>query len=590
MVRVEASDNSTVLNLAQKTQLYVSRPQGDVMSLRNCVVLPVIFFTLAMLVACGSTNNAVPPPSGAFSNTDFSGTYTFSTVGTDVGAGGNLSGLIMAGSLNACGCTSGQISGGSVDLADNTGGIGVAAIGSTSVYSISKDGRGFAKLLITPTGGTQFEADVDFVLTSSSHGLITRFDQGGSGSGTLDLQSTVAQTTLANTGFAFSLTGTDMAGNPLAQVGAFTLDSSGNIITTGANAGVADTTLYNFGTFSATPFANSPLSGTVLVGSGTTPGTASLLTSLSGQALVFDVYTVDATHLKLIESDGLALLVGDVFTQPSASIAQGNYVFTMAGFDPGGNPFAAGGLMQSDGTSTISNGAEDLNDNGTVDFGTTTPQAFSGSFTNVPSVGAGRFQVTLSTFAGGTTFAAYPSSGGLLMLEIDNFGAGSGITGGVALAQTSGAALAASQGYGMNLTGTDLTIGAELDEIAQFNTTSTGMTGLLDENDAAFTGVGSLGTGNLNGTYTAGSNGTGSASFNTGVESVFYYMVDNSTALFISTDTNPVDQVSLGSFEAQSTPTQSALEQPHARALPMLRAMARSRKASARGTARFVRK
>jgi len=176
------------------------------------------------------------------------------------------------------------------------------------------------------------------------------------------------------------------------------------------------------------------------------------------------------------------------------------------------------------------------------------------------------------------------------MLEIDNFGAGSGITGGVALAQTSGAALAASQGYGMNLTGTDLTIGAELDEIAQFNTTSTGMTGLLDENDAAFTGVGSLGTGNLNGTYTAGSNGTGSASFNTGVESVFYYMVDNSTALFISTDTNPVDQVSLGSFEPQSTPTQSASEQPHARALPMLRAMARSRKASARGTARFVRK
>jgi hypothetical protein len=175
------------------------------------------------------------------------------------------------------------------------------------------------------------------------------------------------------------------------------------------------------------------------------------------------------------------------------------------------------------------------------------------------------------------------------MLEIDNFGAGSGITGGVALAQTSGAAIAASQGYGMNLTGTDLSILAELDEIAQFTTTSTGMTGLLDENDAAFTGQGSLGTGNLSGTYTAGSNGTGSAGFNTGVQSVFYYMADNSTALFISTDAN-VDQVSLGSFEAQSAPTQSAMEQPHARALPMLRAMSRSRKASARGTARFVRK
>jgi hypothetical protein len=561
------------------------------MSLRNCVVLPVILFTLAMLVACGSTNSATPPPSGAFSNTDFNGTYTFSTLGQDVGAGGNGSTLIMAGSLNACGCASGQISGGNVDLVDNTGGIGVAAIGSTSTYSISKDGRGFAKLLITPTGGTQFEADVDFVLTSSSHGLITRFDGGGTGSGTLDLQSSVAQTTLANTGFAFSLTGSDLANNLLAQVGAFTLDSSGTIVTTGANAGVADTTLFSFGTLVATPYANSALSGSVLVGSGTTPGTATLTTAFG--TLSFDVYVVDSTHLKLIENDGLELLAGDVFTQPSASIPQGNYVFTMAGPDPGGNPFVAGGVMTSSGTSggagTISNGAEDLNDDGTVDFGTTTAQSFSGSFTNVQSVGAGRFQVTLSTFAGGTTFAAYPSSGGLLMLEIDNFGAGSGITSGVALAQTSGAAIAASQGYGMNVTGVDLSLGVELDEIAQFTTTSTGMTGLLDENDGAYAGVGSLGTSNLNGTYTAGSNGAGSAGFNTGVQSVFYYVADNSTALFISTDAN-LDQVSLGTLEAQSTPTQSALEQPHARALPMLRAISRPRTASARGSARFIRK
>ena len=77
------------------------------------------------------------------------------------------------------------------------------------------------------------------------------------------------------------------------------------------------------------------------------------------------------------------------------------------------------------------------------------------------------------------------------------------------------------------------------------------------------------------------------AGFNTGVQSVFYYMADNSTVLFISTDAN-VDQVSLGSFEAQSTPTQSALEQPHARALPMLRAISRPRTASARGSARFI--
>src|SRR4029077_10028360 len=97
--------------------------------------------------------------------------------------------------------------------------------------------------------------------------------------------------------------------------------------------------------------------------------------------LTFDVYEVDSTHLKLIETDGLEILVGDVFSQPSATIPSGNLVFTMAGPDPGGNPFAAAGVMASDGTSLFPTGSEDLNDNGLVDFGSTTPQSFTGGFT-----------------------------------------------------------------------------------------------------------------------------------------------------------------------------------------------------------------
>jgi hypothetical protein len=372
-------------------------------------------------------------------------------------------------------------------------------------------------------------------------------------------------------------------------VGAFTLDASGNIVASGASAGVADTTFFNSNTLTAAPYANSALTGSVLVGSGTAPGSASLTTSFG--TLSFDVYEVDSTHLKLIETDGLEILVGDVFSQPSASIPQGNYVFTMAGPDPGGNPFVAGGLMTSDGVGVISNGAEDLNDDGVVDFGTTpiTAQPFSGTFSASGSVGGGRFVVALPTFVGGATFAAYPSSGGVLLQEIDG-GAGSGITSGVALAQTSGAGLASSQGYGMNLTGFDLNIGAELDEAAQFTTTSTGMTGLLDENDAAFTGVGSIGTSNLSGNYTQASNGTGSATFNAGVQSVLYYAADNSTVLFISTDANQ-DQVSLGSFAVQTAPSQSAVARPQTRPLPMLRALSHPHSGSAaRSTARFVRK
>ena len=553
------------------------------MSLRNRpvlpgLVLPIILASLAVLAGCGGgTNSAVPPPSGAFSNTNFNGTYVLSVLGADIGSG-NGSFFAMAGTVTACGCSGGTISGGTIDLVDNTGAAPASAVGTNSTYSISKDGRGFAKLLITPTGGTAFEVDVDFVLTSSSHGLITRFDGNGTGSGTIDLQpSVVAQSALASTPYAYTLAGGDLAGDPLSQTGAFTLDSSGNI----ATPGVADTTLFSLNSLIATPYANSVLTGLVQVGSGTAPGPGSLATTGFG-TLSFDVYPIDSTHLKLIETDGFEILVGDVFAQPSATIPAGNLVFSVAGPDPGGAPFAAAGVMTSDGTSLIPSGSEDLNDAGTVDFGTSTAQPFSGSFTTAGSVGSGRFTVTLSTFAGGTTFAAYPSSGGLLLQEIDS-GAGAGVTAGVALVQTSGASITSSQGYGMNVTGVDLFNGVELDEIAQFTTTSTGMTGLLDENDGEYAGIGSLGTSNLSGSYTAGSGGAGSATFNTVPGSIFYYAADGSTALVLSTDSTAV---ALGTLEIQTTPTQAALERT--RAVPMLRLIPHS--PSAHSKARFVRK
>jgi hypothetical protein len=538
------------------------------MSLRNRLVLPIILFALAVLVGCGSsTNSTTPPPSGAFSNTNFKGTYTFSVAGEDVGSGSG-SNFAMAGSLTACGCTAGTISGGTVDLVDNTGTAPAAAIASSSTYSISKDGRGFAKLLITPTGGTQFEVDVDFVLTSSSHGLISRFDGNGTGSGTIDLQSTVAPATLANLPFAFILSGV-RGTSPLSTVGAFTLDSSGTIISTG----ITDIN------YNAALYTEQPLTGSVTVGSGTAPGSATLATTSFG-SLSFDVYTVDATHLKIIENDGVAILVGDVFSQPSASIPQGNLVFTMSGLDLSGSLFATGGLMASNGVSTIPSGSEDVNDGGAVDNNTNpaVPYSFSGNFSASPAA-SGRFAVNLTGFVGGSAFAAYPSSGGILMLEIDTTAAGAGannagITSGVALVQTAGATVAASQGFGLNNTGEDVFNVTEVDEIAEFKTTSSsGVTGLLDENDFGF----ALGTSNVNGTYAVNSNGTGSATVSSSLNEIFFYAADNSTVLFISVDPS---QAALGSFQAQTTPTdaaQSAAAQP--RALPMLRVIPHSRSA-----------
>jgi hypothetical protein len=522
--------------------------------------LPVItLFSLAFLAACGNNaHSPVPPPTGAFSNTNFNGAYTFSLLGVD----GNGT-FAMAGTLTACGCSAGTISGGSADLVDPSG-LSPAATINGGNYNVTADGRGKIGLTITPQGGAALQVTLDFVLTSSSHGLIIRFDNNGTGSGTIDSQpSSVSQTALAGP-YAFSFSGVDGIGNPLATVGAFTLDSAGTIAA--SPAGVEDFTRYNVASLSGTAYPALPLTGSVLVGSGTAPGTASLNTGVSGFGnLSFDVYVIDSTHLKLIESDGVQILVGDVFAQTSASIPSSNLVFTMAGIDTAGFPFAVGGLMTSDGVSQITNGAEDINDGGLVDGGTNpaTPINFGGSFI---AAGNGRFQFNLSNFGGGATFAAYPSVGGLLIQEIDN-GASAGITAGVALTQ-SATSVASSSGYGMNLTGADLINNIELDEIAQFQTTSSTFTnGLLDENDGGPESVK-----NFSGAYSVGSNGAGSATnLNSGLQSMFFYVADTSTVVFISTDPN---QVAVGAFQTQSTPSaaQAAVVQRH---LAMLRSVPR---------------
>jgi hypothetical protein len=528
------------------------------MSLRNRLVLPFILSTLALLAGCSnSTNNPVPPPTGGFTNTNFNGTYTFSVFGTDGST------YAAAGSFTACGCTGGTISGGTVDLTDATPapGVPLLATGSTvtssSTYNITQDGRGTVQLLITNANqGLSAQVELAFVLTSSSHGLIIQFDGKATGSGTIDLQPTpVTQSSIANTPFAFSLSGTDVSANlnPLATVGAFTLDANGTITT-----GVQD---YNY---SFVPSTNLGLSGVVGVGSGTAPGTATLVSSFYPSGLTFDVYPISATHLKVIESDGLAVVVGDAFAQTSASIPSGNLVFNMAGFDvTGESPFVAGGLMSSGGT-TISSGSEDVNEGGVVDGGVNppVPLSFGGSFA---SSGGGRSVATLSNFFGGTLFAAYPSSGGIFMLEIDNnlgLIPGAGMTSGVAMPQS--VTSIAAQGYGLNLTGLDLANDIEVDQSGEFITTSSALSGLVDINDG-----GATSTKNLAGSYTVNSNGAGAATFTSGgMAGMFFYVADSSNVLYISTDPN---QVALGSFQSQNTPTSmSNATQQH---LAMLRSV-----------------
>jgi len=493
---------------------------------------------LAVLMGCSSTNKATPPPTGGFSNTDLSGTYVFSTSGSD--ASGNF--LTMVGTFTACGCTGGTISAGVVDMNDPAFTATVVQLAITGgSYAVGVDGRGKASLSATTPFGSSIT--LDFVLSSGQHALVTEFDGNGSGSGTLDLQSSPAQT--AGT-YVFNLAGisgvsvTTGAGIPLATVGSITLDASGNA------TGVQD--LNNNSAYSALTIA-SPSVVTV----GTSPTAAALVTS--GGTFNFDVYAIDSTHFKLIETDAAPILVGDVFSQGSASFPSGELAFTMAGVDlaAGPGPLAVGGMMNSNGSSTLSNGVEDFNDAGVsnITSTSTTPLAFTAG---ISLSGTGRYLVTFNIgFENGNngnttvpyTFAAYPSTGGTQLLEID----GLGITGGAAYPQTS-TSFASGQGYGLNLTGSNST--SEEDDIAEFTNTNNALKGLIDMNDAG----GTQPPQNFTGTYAADSTNAGRALITSSAFNLTSYTLDGTNSIFIEYDNN---QVGLGSIGQQASAAQGAI-------------------------------
>jgi hypothetical protein len=130
------------------------------------------------------------------------------------------------------------------------------------------------------------------------------------------------------------------------------------------------------------------------------------------------------------------------------------------------------------------------------------------------------------------------------MMEIDNGGS----TNGVAYAQTA-TSLAASQGYGMNLSGANLNAGAEEDDIAEFTNNSGTFTGLIDFNDQGS----SLSSGQkFSSTYLADSTVSGRGMVTAGSNSydLVTYVVDSSTVVLL-----PIDNtlVGLGSFALQNS-------------------------------------
>ena len=517
------------------------------MSLINRVVLSIVaFFGLAFLVGCGNNGAPAPtpPPSGGFSKSDLKGTYVFSTAGSDP----NGAFFTMAGTLQADG--NGGIAGGTIDINDSDPILNppVQAFGqsisSNSSYTVSVDGRGQIFLTNTPLGTISF----DFVLSSSSGGLITEFDGNGTGSGTLDLQSsTITQAQMAQ-GYVVSLSGVDSNTNFLSGAGAFTLAADGTVA---SGTGVND---FNE---SQIVLAGGALNGNVTLAAGGGSGTAQLSTAVG--SLSFNFYVIDANHLKFIETDALpqAVLSGDAFKQ--AAIPTGTLVFTMSGETNSGGiavPLAAGGFMTSTAAGQTTNGLEDANLNGTI-------SSVQVPFTlNYSATVNGRSTLALTGFAGGpTSLAIYPfsdgSTNGMLMLEIDS----NALMAGTAFLQSSTSLAAPPQGYGLNLTGVNIgtTSPFELDDIAEFATATSGSTttlkGLLDENDeGTLQNPQAITAANSALSLDSPATGRGAAFFasssTAGLFNIVFYTVDGTNTLFLEEDNT---QIAVGVFQMQSS-------------------------------------
>ncbi len=467
------------------------------------------------LTGCGGGGFGNPPRlvhsvSGPFTNASLSGTYTYNLSGT------NSSGFFaMAGTLHADG--SGNITSGVQDVNAPSGVFTNLPI--TGSYSIAADGRGTAAL--TSSVST---INLDFVLISAQRGLVIRFDGNATGSGTMDLQSPAPMSPAAFQGtFAFNLSGVDSRGSVFASVGSFTADTAGAI--TGGVADLNDNGLVQ---------TNLPVTGSyTLAADGR--GTATLITSAATFNLIF--YTVDANHLKMVESDAAPAQGGEAFRQQGAmSNASffGRHAFTVAGGVSG--PFVGGGVMTADGNGTITSGTEDFNSSGTA----VRNLALSGTYSIAAN---GRGTLTLNDTNTTSHFAIYPSSGGLQMLQIDSVA----ISSGAAFPQQASAISNGSVNgtYGYNLTAVRGT--GPTDSVAQFTANGTGtLTGAMDLNNSGFLEPRLA----VDGTYSIDANGRGTMTVRTSsvTHALAVYVVSNSRALVVQL--NP-DSVGVGSFEHQ---------------------------------------
>ncbi len=472
-------------------------------------------------ITATANDNSVPPGGAVitvqFSNGTLKGQYAFDLSGKNAGAS-----YLAAGSIGFDG--NGNITGGTMDV--NSGGVTSAPITGGS-YHIGTDGRGNATVQ-TSAGNVTWQLAV----VNHTQVQVARFDSGVAGaSGSMELQDDSLFNAAGFAGkYAFSLSGATSSGvaGSLAAAGAVTSDGAGTI-----NSGLLD--VNSAGT------ASTALS---LTGSYGTPdstgrGTLSLASTFASQTFAY--YIVDASHVKVIETDTGNQLLGELVKQPAGTFSAGSYtgglVFAMLG-STSGAPLGEGGVLSFDGGGNVSSGTLDINANGNLQNGWTA----SGTYT-VADAGTGR--ATVSLMAGGNTlqYVLYPQAGGYSMVEID----APNTVAGRALAQSgsfSGGTLLGN--YAVNLSGTTFIPSTGEEDLAGHAFLNGGSAINQNESSVAVNDSGTItASAQLGGSYSVGPSGRGAATLTTDSGafargSFNLYVANSNDALFLESDSNRV--------------------------------------------------
>lgn len=487
------------------------------------------------------------------------GTYVFQTKGQDVNGVFQLAGVVA---LDG----NGNVTKGEQTHSDAL--LSVTDSITGGAYTIGPDGRGTLTLNTADQNIGQLGIEnLSLVFLSSSQALIATLDnpnlQGSNetSSGTLELQ---IGKPAPKGGYAFVANGVDLSFGPLGMGGVINVDSPKTISGAGSVADEDD-----IGT--VTPSA--PLSGTV-----TNPdsfGSVQFnLTTGFARSLQLIGYIVDATHIKLIESDinglgaGFASTGGVAIAQGSStgkftsnSSFAGGYVFYIVGQSPSEYPVSltSVGQFTADTNGNLKNGYDDeiLGGPSIIPISDT----FTGTYV-LDAIGTGRVDstVTFTVNGPGPELIFYLAGNGNppLVLDADDNGSSLGFASvGAGLVYPKGTGQFAFSGkYGLSFTQGSSTTENDATGQTTVNGASNILSGIIDTNLSLSANPDQP----LTGTFVPPANvdrfsGTLTNTFfisNAQTMGVEFYPVDSNQVLFVETDSAFSGETTLGSFVART--------------------------------------